>query len=129
MMQTNRILKYFVTVLSSSLLHNIIAIKGLAHAPEFHLPEETPSDSTENPETQNLDNSVDNLQIEVQGSEVDVLPASDVKNDAVSNSTQDSLKKIWAEALIIWILINPFLLYYLKAKFSIEKTSQQSLLQ
>ncbi|MDY7021075.1 MAG: hypothetical protein SWJ54_06890 [Cyanobacteriota bacterium] len=129
MIQTNRILKYFVIVLSLSLLHHILATKGLAHAPEFHLPEETPSESTENPEAQNRDNSVDNLQIEVQETEVNVQPASDVDDDTVNDSTQNNLNTVWGEALIIWILINPFLLYYLKARFSIKNTSKTSLLQ
>ena len=133
MIKTNRISKYLGILLSISLIHNILAIKGMAHAPEFHLRQETPPESTESQteklENKIIENSVEDLKNEVLEAEVDVLPASDLVENSFNNYTQNSLKTFGAEVLIIWILINPFFLYYLKSKLFIKNTRPKSRLQ
>ncbi len=133
MIKTNRISKYLGILLSISLIHNILAIKGIAHAPEFHLQQEKPPESTKDQnkklENQNIKNSVEDFKNEIPEAEVDVLPASDLVETSFNNSTQNSLKTFGAEVLIIWILINPFFLYYLKSKLFIKNTRPKSCLQ
>ncbi|MGB3402293.1 MAG: hypothetical protein WBA77_06345 [Microcoleaceae cyanobacterium] len=132
-MKKHQILINFLILTGTSVLLNLIPVKGLAHAPEFHQIEENTSESTENPtenpEPQNDNNSEDDLNINIQETEDNVLPASNEVDNSVNDSTQNSLKTVWHEALIIWIIINPFFLYYLKSRFSIKKTSKPSLLQ
>lgn len=132
-MKKHQILINLLILTGTSFLLNLIPVKGLAHAPEFHLPEENTSESTENPtenpEPQNDNNSEDDLNINIQEPESNVLPASNGVDNSVKDSSQNSLKTVWHEALIIWIIINPFFLYYLKSRFLMKKTSKPSVLQ